>query len=155
VDIYILIDIKNKIWRTVGDSHLRFKEDPIRIMRALRQCAQLYFKIDEGTQLAMIQHKNLIPIDVRLMDEIIKMLNSRYSKDVVSIFYKINVLNLSSESYNLIDKNCQMNYTFSIRIRLSLLFYGSSNKINYNMISAAPSFSKHDTKFIQICFMFP
>lgn len=46
-------DIKNHIIRTVGDANERFKEDSLRILRALRFSSVLAFKIDEVTESAI------------------------------------------------------------------------------------------------------
>lgn len=40
-----LDDLKKKIIRTIGDSCVRFKEDPLRILRALRFAIQLDFTL--------------------------------------------------------------------------------------------------------------
>lgn len=42
-------DLKNGIIRTVGDPEKRFSEDALRILRAIRFCATLGFKIEEKT----------------------------------------------------------------------------------------------------------
>lgn len=44
-----LDDIKNKLIRAVGDPDLRFDEDGLRILRAIRFAGQLNFRIDEAT----------------------------------------------------------------------------------------------------------
>lgn len=46
-------DLKNKCIRCVGDPLLRFNEDALRILRAIRFSAQLGFEIEENTSLAM------------------------------------------------------------------------------------------------------
>jgi tRNA nucleotidyltransferase (CCA-adding enzyme) len=46
-------DIGRKIIRTVGDSRLRFSEDGLRPMRAVRQAAQLEFALEPATQAAI------------------------------------------------------------------------------------------------------
>ncbi|MBQ9113156.1 MAG: polynucleotide adenylyltransferase [Clostridia bacterium] len=42
-------DLKKRLLRAVGDPHLRFSEDALRIMRAFRFSAQLGFEIEDGT----------------------------------------------------------------------------------------------------------
>lgn len=42
-------DLKNKILRVIGDPAERFREDPIRILRALRFVARADLKMDRGT----------------------------------------------------------------------------------------------------------
>lgn len=46
-------DLKNKLIRTVGDATSRFSEDSLRILRAVRFCAQLGFSAEEITKKAM------------------------------------------------------------------------------------------------------
>ncbi|MGY3742369.1 CCA tRNA nucleotidyltransferase [Leuconostoc inhae] len=48
-----LSDLKNGIVRAVGDAEVRFTEDALRMMRALRFSAQLEFAIDVNTQQAL------------------------------------------------------------------------------------------------------
>jgi len=48
-----LSDLKKKIIRTTGDPISIFNDDPLRILRAIRQSAQLGFQIDSKTQKAM------------------------------------------------------------------------------------------------------
>ncbi|MDE7325772.1 MAG: CCA tRNA nucleotidyltransferase [Lachnospiraceae bacterium] len=49
-------DIENRIVRCVGNPDSRFKEDALRIMRAVRFCAQLDFQIEPQTLLAIASH---------------------------------------------------------------------------------------------------
>ncbi len=53
-------DLKNKIIRCVGDPNVRFKEDALRILRALRFASVLGFSIEEETAKAIINNKNLL-----------------------------------------------------------------------------------------------
>ncbi len=53
-------DIERTIIRCVGNPFLRFQEDALRIMRALRFSATLHFSIESKTAEAMHQNKNLL-----------------------------------------------------------------------------------------------
>lgn len=53
-------DLKNKIIRAVGDPDKRFKEDALRIMRALRFSSVLGFKIEENTKKAIFNNMRLL-----------------------------------------------------------------------------------------------
>ena len=53
-------DIKNKIIRCVGNPDDRFREDPLRILRALRFAVRFKFKIEENTATAMRKHMKLL-----------------------------------------------------------------------------------------------
>lgn len=77
-------DIKAKVWRAVGDPFKRFLEDPTRIMRALRQCAQFDLDLDRDTRLAIIEHTGLMKVmlgnsSVRLIEELVRLMGSKYS----------------------------------------------------------------------------
>lgn len=53
-------DIKNKLIRCVGDPDIRFTEDALRIMRALRFSATLGFDISAQTSEALRKHRTLL-----------------------------------------------------------------------------------------------
>ncbi|WP_082234012.1 CCA tRNA nucleotidyltransferase [Halobacillus massiliensis] len=53
-------DLNDKVIRAVGNAEERFKEDPLRMMRALRFCSQLEFKLEKATHEAMITQAHLL-----------------------------------------------------------------------------------------------
>ncbi|MDO5015146.1 MAG: CCA tRNA nucleotidyltransferase [Clostridia bacterium] len=53
-------DLQNKIIRCVGDCNIRFNEDSLRIIRALRFASVLDFKIEEKTSEGIKKHKKLL-----------------------------------------------------------------------------------------------
>lgn len=53
-------DLEHKIIRAVGNADLRFKEDALRIMRALRFSAALCFDIEENTKKAIFNNMYLL-----------------------------------------------------------------------------------------------
>lgn len=55
-----LLDLKQRVIRSVGDPEERFKEDSLRIMRAMRFAATYEFVIDAQTAKAMKEHKGLL-----------------------------------------------------------------------------------------------
>lgn len=61
-------DIQNRVIRTVGSAPLRFQEDPLRMMRALRFASQLGFTIEEETYKALLE--NVLLIDKIAMERI-------------------------------------------------------------------------------------
>lgn len=71
-------DIRNRIIRAVGNADLRMKEDPLRILRAIRFAITLKCVIDNNTQEAMLNNKELL-INIskeRITSEFKKMLTS-------------------------------------------------------------------------------
>jgi len=69
-------DLKNKLIRAVGNPNDRFKEDALRILRALRFSIQLGFDIEENTSKAMLENKDLLNSisKERITAELYKML---------------------------------------------------------------------------------
>lgn len=69
-------DIENKIIRAVGNASERFKEDALRILRAVRFSAKTGFSIEENTYKAMLLNKSLLKsVSVeRIFDELTKTL---------------------------------------------------------------------------------
>ncbi|MEK4252836.1 MULTISPECIES: CCA tRNA nucleotidyltransferase [unclassified Ureibacillus] len=58
-------DIENRIIRAVGDANSRFREDALRMLRAVRFAAQLGFDIDESTMKAIQKDCDLIEFIAR------------------------------------------------------------------------------------------
>ena len=55
-----IADLQAKLIRAIGDPSVRFREDPLRILRALRFAAVLNFRIESGTRDAIIKEKELL-----------------------------------------------------------------------------------------------
>ena len=86
-----LKDIENKIIRCVGTPVDRFKEDPLRIMRAVRFAAQLGFHIENYTNIAMVQtNDGLSKISAeRIQSELCKTLISDHPEYVLDYYIDI------------------------------------------------------------------
>ncbi|MDN3504683.1 MAG: CCA tRNA nucleotidyltransferase [Rhabdochlamydiaceae bacterium] len=52
------IDIKNKLIKAIGNADLRFKEDRLRMLRAIRYACRFSFKIDPITYTAIKKHSS-------------------------------------------------------------------------------------------------
>lgn len=76
-----MADMQKKVLRMIGDPAKRYREDPIRMLRAIRFAAKTGFKLDAATSAPIAKLGKLIH-DVpsaRLFDEILKLLMSGYS----------------------------------------------------------------------------
>jgi poly(A) polymerase len=74
-------DAKKKLLRMIGDPETRYREDPVRIIRAVRFAAKLGFEIEPKTR-APIQSMSTLLENVppsRLFDEMIKLLQTGHS----------------------------------------------------------------------------
>lgn len=76
-----MADMQKKTLRMIGDPTKRYREDPIRMLRAIRFAAKTGFTLDEATRAPIAKLGKLLH-DVpsaRLFDEILKLLMSGYS----------------------------------------------------------------------------
>lgn len=73
-------DLEKKIIRAVGNPQERFKEDALRLMRAIRFAAQLGFTIEKQTLDAILEDAPLLRTiaQERIRDEFMKILASNY-----------------------------------------------------------------------------
>lgn len=70
-----LADLNAGIIRTIGDPAVRFQEDPVRMLRAVRFAAQLAFTIEEHTRTALVSAADTIvrAAPARLYEEMLKI----------------------------------------------------------------------------------
>lgn len=87
-------DLDMKIIRTVGDPNERFREDALRMMRAIRFGAQLGFSIEPKTLKAIQNNKDLIKHISweRIRDEFLKVLISDFPKDGILLMHTSGLL---------------------------------------------------------------
>ena len=86
VDLYGGIDdINHKIIRAVGDPHVRFSEDALRIIRALRFSSVLGFDIDEKTSRAIFELASSLKLVApeRLFVELKKLITGENAVEVL------------------------------------------------------------------------
>lgn len=87
-------DLKNKIIRAVGNPNERFKEDALRLMRAIRFATQLSFTIDEKTWQAIQEDAQLLPLisGERVRDELLKILSSDFPYEGIMLLKNAELL---------------------------------------------------------------
>ena len=127
------IDINNKIVKGVGIPEVRFNEDALRMMRAVRFVNQLGFQIEKNTFNAIKKNAYLIKkISIeRIRDEFIKLISSDYIENLI-LLEKSNLLQYFlpeisikiNSDYNkniIILKNIKNNYILRLTFLLSHL----------------------------------
>lgn len=74
-------DIQHKTLRIIGDAVTRYREDPVRMLRAARFAAKLDFHIDETARAPLSEHAELLDNvpPSRLFDEMLKLLLSGHA----------------------------------------------------------------------------
>ncbi len=87
-------DLRSKTIRMIGDPEVRFKEDPVRMLRAIRFAGKLNFKIqhDDEVSIKKALDENIHLLEAvssaRLFDEVLKLFMSGYAKAVYELLLK-------------------------------------------------------------------
>lgn len=80
-------DIQHKLLRTIGDPYVRFKQDPVRMIRLLKFRARFGFEVDHKCERALQSCKEEIlkSAPARVLEEVFKMLESGFSANFFSL----------------------------------------------------------------------
>ncbi|RDU58437.1 CCA tRNA nucleotidyltransferase [Helicobacter sp. MIT 99-5507] len=117
-------DIDSKIIKCIGDGNERFKEDSLRILRALSFCSKLDFDISNDTLQAIINSKELlknIKIE-RIRAEITKIFSGKNPKKAFDLMKKYNILNTKHIPANINNINAKYRIYASFLIFDSLIY---------------------------------
>ena len=135
-----LDDLANGRVRVIGDPDLRFREDPVRMMRAVEFASRLNFTIEEKTLQALIRHKNdlLKASAPRVSEEILELLRRGWARDAFRLMVDTGLLEpLLPEIYRsvsgdqapyfwkmmeVLDRTVQSGRKISDAVLLSVLF---------------------------------
>ena len=86
-------DTRKHLLRMIGDPATRYREDPVRMLRAVRLSAKLGFRLDAATAAPIGEMKDLLDNvpQSRLLDEVLKMLLSGHSVECIQQLRKMNL----------------------------------------------------------------
>ena len=89
-----LEDLKKRLIRSIGDPMIRFREDPVRMMRAVKFASRLDFKIERGTEKAIRKlHANILTASVpRLCEEVFRLFPYGTSEKAFRMMYDFGLL---------------------------------------------------------------
>ena len=91
--------------RVIGDPDLRFREDPVRMMRAIEFASRLGFEIEAQTYQGILRHRNEIlkASPPRVSEEILELLRRGWSRGAIRLMVDTGLLEpLLPEIYNAI-----------------------------------------------------
>lgn len=125
-------DIEKKLIRGIGDPRLRFEEDALRILRAIRFASQLGFEIDEETLQAMKEKSHLLEhiSAERIREEFVKTIIAGNSGEGLRLLIKTGVL------VYILGEDCMVNATDAEMKKLSFLSENidqSKNQLNLRL----------------------
>ena len=89
-----MADLERRVLRTIGDPEVRFKEDPVRIVRAVKFAARLQFAIEPKTFDAMIRNRQELAkaAPPRLAEEVIRLSQGGAGAESFRLLYELGVL---------------------------------------------------------------
>lgn len=89
-----LADIERRVIRTIGDADVRFREDPVRILRAIKFAARIDLGIEPETFDAMLAHRDdlLRAARPRLLEELLRLMRGGASRRSVWLAWETGVL---------------------------------------------------------------
>ena len=114
-------DAKKKLLRMIGDPATRYREDPVRIIRAVRFVAKLSslgFTLEPKTAAPLVQSQQLLA-DVpqsRMFDEMLKLLQTGHA---IATIEQLKKLGMASGIYPLLDVVVQRADTAFVRAALT------------------------------------
>ncbi|MBQ6139874.1 MAG: polynucleotide adenylyltransferase PcnB [Kiritimatiellae bacterium] len=87
-------DIEGKVIRSIGDPNIRFREDPVRMMRAVKFAARLGFTIERKTLAAMKRHHACILTAAvpRVCEEVFRLFTYGHSAEAFRMMWECKLL---------------------------------------------------------------
>lgn len=101
-------DIHHGLVRSIGDPNIRFQEDPVRMIRAIRFASRLDFHIEPATYNAILRHHSQIlkASPPRVFEELHKLFAYGSGEKAVRLLYKTGLLHdLLPELADFLDHN--------------------------------------------------
>ena len=91
-------DLEAGIVRTIGNPNIRFQEDPVRILRAIKFAARLNFKIEHNTFHALVCHHHELTkcAPPRILEELYRLLRSGAAVNALEHLVGIGIAKLLS-----------------------------------------------------------
>ena len=89
-------DLAARLVRTIGNPDVRMREDPVRILRAIRFAAKCAFEVEPRTLAAMQAHVEEIPrcAPPRVLEEVMKLLRSGAARRCFELLRQIGALRI-------------------------------------------------------------
>lgn len=89
-------DLEQRLIRTIGDPDIRFREDPVRILRAIKFAGRLDFEIESNTLEGMKAHVSEIPrcAPARLQEEFLRLLLSGHAVKAYELCKELGILEI-------------------------------------------------------------
>lgn len=138
-------DLQKKYLRTIGQSYLRFRQDPVRMIRLIKFQARFGFEVDEEAKIALLECRQEISKSstARLLEELLRMLESGCSEPFFRLLAEHGFLHLLLPTLGEFMENPESEEIFS--------FLQESDA----MIKERPPHNLPDRSILLACLVFP
>jgi len=137
-------DIHHHLLKTIGDPSIRFKQDPVRMIRLLKFCARFGFTIEPSTMRAL----------TKCLDEIVKSSPARILEEMLRMLES----GASAPFFKLLSETGMLELLFPC---LEHFMQGNHGKEVYHLLSTADKIQGNNTKktidraILTACLLFP
>ncbi len=137
-------DIQQGYLRTIGQPYLRFKQDPVRMIRLLKFQARFGFEIDQETKIALLECRGEIvkSSSARVLEELLRMLESGSSRSFFALITQHGLLQLILPSLSEFLETPEGEEVYSYLREVDTTFH-------------APSLPLLDRSVLLACLVFP
>lgn len=158
-------DIRELIWRAVGDPRKRFLEDPTRMMRCIRQASAFGLRVEKDTLNAIIDNTDLLKVvvdgsPVRITEELVRGIRGKYFIEWIEFILSNRIGEILGLKYTgEIIKNVKkrMVYAYSKKMSHVIIMFLILQPLGYHInewtkifeLSAAQHFDKNDTYLLK------
>ncbi|WP_375793041.1 polynucleotide adenylyltransferase PcnB [Chlamydia sp. 12-01] len=138
-------DLQNRYLRTIGDPFVRFKQDPVRMLRLLKILARASFTVDPKTLEALqeCRYELIKSSQARVFEELIKMLGSGVSSEFFKLTVKYQILEIL---FPYMDKAFRLNKTLEEQT------FACLDILDENVLSKKYNYDRHQ---LMAVFLFP
>src|SRR4030095_11336289 len=91
-----MVDLEARLVRTIGDPDIRFREDPVRILRAVKFAARCDLTIEPETYRRMMEHSGEIAkcAQARVSEEFYRLLRAGAAKRSMELLLETRLLDV-------------------------------------------------------------
>lgn len=127
-----LYDIEHRLLRLIGEPHARFREDPVRMLRAVRFAVKLGFRIDESALAAIHDLHHLLDgmPPGRMFEEFIKLFMNGHATETYRLLRQHRLFeHLFPDTSNVLEENEDRGFTDRLLVHV---FDNTDNRIREN-----------------------
>jgi tRNA nucleotidyltransferase (CCA-adding enzyme) len=129
-----MYDLRNRIIRTVGDPDIRFGEDALRILRAVRFAVTLNYSIDERTKAAIVKNAGALSCisRERIYGEISRIIKAGENLDIL---YENNIAGYVFIYPELVNRQIQASAEYICRLSSVFSNYPDIERVKEELVN--------------------